>query len=204
MKTSKSFNLLLGAVIIVSIALTLYFYTANNKKREELVKARRSLEMHKNLLLDYQLIKQYGLMVGLDSLNNISVTNNNKQEYNLYDLINGKTPILYIENGMCEECVRKELNNLEAIAKIIGRENIILIANGYSSRYLYNSDVFKKWTSNLFQSEENPTLFNENLSGTPSIFIVDNNYIIRGAYHALKGTNKNFDIFLSAIRKTFN
>lgn len=55
----------------------------------------------------------------------------------------------------------------------------------------------------MFLSEEAPMILNSNFSGTPSILIVDNNYIVRGAYHALKSTNINFDIFLRTIQRTF-
>jgi len=150
----------------------------NHSKTEELVTLKQSLERQNKLLSDYQKIQLYNWMVSLDSLNNISVKNEDDKTQHLYDLIHGEMAIFYIENGMCEMCIRKELSNLNRITKIIGRNNVILLANGFSSRYLYNSESFKNWRDNLFQSKEAPTADNDNLSGTPSLVIVDGNSLV--------------------------
>jgi len=148
MKNSKPIILLFLAVVITALGVTIYFYSAYQKKVEELAAINRSLEIHQNLLSDYQHIQLYNLMAGLDSLDNISLVDINEQKHNLYDLFNDKAAIFYIENGMCEICITKELENIQQISKVVGRDRIIILAKGYSIRYLYNADVFKKWRDN--------------------------------------------------------
>ena len=162
----------------------------------------RSMQRQANLLSDYQVIQLYDWMVGLDSLNNVTVTDQNKVENKLFNLLSGRTVILYLENGMCEACIKKELLNLNQLVKVVGREKIVLLANGYTFRYLYNSEEFKEWRDRLYQSDDAPTILNSNLSGTPCLLVIDHNFIIRASYHALKSTNKNFEFFLSAFQQT--
>ena len=137
-------------------------------------------------------------------MKDIRVSSLEGEEHQLFDLINNTKGILYIENGMCEACIQKELLNIGQVAKVLGKENIILLTKGYTSRYLMNSDEFANWNDQVFQAEASPTLLNDNLSGTPCLLIVDRTYRIRGAYHALKSTNKNFEFFLSALQQTYS
>lgn len=205
MKISK----VLFTFLIVSI-IGLCVYSAqlhhSSKKYSEEIKAKdRLLSRQENLLSDYQVIQLYDWMINFDSLKNIPVNSLSKaNETHLYNILNDHKGILFIENGMCEACIQKELLNINKVAKLLGPENIILLTKGYTSRYLRNSTEFKEWQNNIFLVDDWPTLMHENLSGTPNLLIVDKRKKIRGAYHALKSTNKNFEFFISALQQTYD
>jgi len=192
-------------IIILTVGISIYLYVNTLTLSKELKRTRQLLKTSEKKVNDYQKLQFYNWSVNFDSLENLSITDKNQKTHKLFDLINNESAIFYIHNTMCMMCVEKELENLNTVAKIIGKENIIVLAKGFSPKFLYKSDKFKNWWHNLYQTKSAPTLENKNLSGTPNIILVNKSYEILNSYHALKhNTNSNFKLFLHTLKQKYH
>lgn len=197
----KSTQIIKG-IAIVLVLTSFIFYQRSGNAEEELGDSARELQRMQTLLSDYQVIQLYDWMMSFDSLNNVTITDQEKEQVALYDLLKGKKAVFIVENGMCERCISKELKNLNLIADVLGRDNLVLLAKNYSYRYLYNSDEFSSWRDRLYQTSSDIFHLNNNLSGTPLTIILNKDLSIQSTYHALKSTNQNFEFFHSALQQT--
>lgn len=194
----------IGTLVLMCGSI-IYLFWENNSVCRELEKTQQAAEINSIKIKDYQKNQLYNWMISLDSLKDISITDNNKNTHQLFDLIDDETIIFYVHNLMCMMCVQKEIENLSKIAGVMGKENILVLAKGFSSKYLRKSDKFKKWRDNLYQTKSTPTLNNNNISGTPNVILVNNDYNILISYHALKhNTNDNFELFLHALKQKYD
>ena len=196
----------------ILIALTLasvaaMSYTVSNYYKNMLHAEAMLAEMqtHKDqlesLLTDYQVSQLNNWILPYDSIQNIKVSNQNRENFNLFHVMENRKILFIVENGMCEACIDKELENLYVMTRGTDRDDVILLAKGYTYRYLYNSQEFTQWKDRLYMYSEPIFSVSNNLSGTPTMLVINNEREIQSVYHALKSTNQNFELFLSAYKE---
>jgi hypothetical protein len=159
---------------------------------------------YKSLTDELANIQYLNWLLSDEKILNVQLISKDKSTYQLFDLIDNEKFIFYFDSNMCWPCVKKEMNNLEQLAKYCGRENILIINSGFSNRFFFNDDRFRGW-DNIFITKS--SIFTKKYSIQVPIIVLTNNIgDIKFAYNAPKASNIMFNTFLDFIksRKTIN
>lgn len=144
--------------LAIMCSIMVYLFWENRSVSRELENTRQSAEINSIKIKDYQKVQLYNWVISLDSLKDISITDNNKNNHQLFDLIDDETIIFYVHNLMCMMCVQKEIENLSKIASLIGKENILLLAKGFNSNFFCKNQTNLKTGETIYIKPSLPLL----------------------------------------------
>ncbi len=208
MRKNKITIIIIYCILITALCGVVFSIFISKKseliERNELLnKLDKELSITNSFLRDAYTIQFYNWILGVDSTRNIQLKNWKNDSLFLHDLLKNQTLVFYFESDMCEVCVDKEFLNLEDLANTFEKYKILIIASGFSSKYLFNHKKFAKWKSQIYLSKQR--LYSEkNLTHTPTITLNNSKGEIFAAYHATKSNNKHFELFLNFLKKIEN
>tara|TARA_R110001592_G_scaffold294184_2_gene563951 strand:- start:501 stop:1094 length:594 start_codon:yes stop_codon:yes gene_type:complete len=147
------------------------------------------------------LTQYYNWKLTSDSLKNVLVEDLESNEVFLMNLIDDKSILFFFEGTMCMDCLNKEFENLESLASVVGKDRILILAEGYKPEVLKRDSKFERWSNQIYVLRGELFNFSHNLSHTPSIVFLDDDKRIKLAYHAMKNANLNFELLIDFINE---
>ncbi len=188
--------------IIISILLIGVSYWANSKFTQ-LQKNNSILKQNNNILEEIEdsiLLSQYeNWLVTSGNIKDCVVFSRNNNSFSISQLNLEHKIIFYMAADMCQECVKKQFNNLKSLSQIIGYNNVYIFCSGYRKDFFKKASLYKEW-NNVFLVE-NDIFTHSNALQTPTYAYIDNNRTIKYAYCSIKITNQTFELFLELIKQ---
>lgn len=193
--------------ILCICALTIYAVILYNQKeafkikyKAEIQASEYSKKLHSSLLNNYYELQKASWVHSLYGLNKeITLTSQNNSKMRLSELLQGFTLLFFFNSSMCTPCVNREIENMKELMKTLKSINLIVIAQGYSSNYIFKDSKFKGLESSIFTVSQSP-LVAGNLVETPS-FVLFKNRVPLFFFHPDKNHNRYFDILMQVLEK---
>lgn len=201
-KKSLINGLLVVAFGVIAFILVYQWRSTSNGYREMINQKDLSLRNMNVLVNDLAIIQQYNQILSRDTLANLDVINVRGEAFRIHDLLLDESLIFFFQNDMCSACVEKEFKNLRQALMSYERSKVFVLMKGYNSKYMSLSEDLEDIRDRIFSIKEMP-YESGNLSHTPSIALVHKNGAVSTAYHAIKGMNLNFELFLEVINGTY-
>jgi hypothetical protein len=183
-KTNNAFYFTI--ILIIGILILVKFYNLINELE---AKEKKIDILDKSVITSNEVIKSSNERNLLRSMftntriRNIKLFAENKDSLLLNSII-GEYKVLFLYNNLgCQDCISREIQNLKEIGKLIGEDNILILATYFNQRDLF---IFKRVNDlikiNVFKTNENPLHLITKSITTPCFLIIDNNLKIRELY----------------------
>lgn len=199
-KSSSTVLVLIGGLVLFLVIFL--WRTEQNNNANLMAQKDIALRNMQSVTNDYAIIQQYNQILSTDSLVDQKVVNVEGTENPLLSLLNDNSIVVFFQREMCKPCVDKEFENLRAVIKSQGKENLFVLMKDYNLNYLRLSPELDGFRDRIFQIKEDAYHVGD-LSHTPSMAIVSRSGNVITANHAIKSTNLNFDLFHEVINGSY-
>ncbi len=198
--------IIIGGLVALVVTLAILIDERNSSEKDKLSLEGEVLSLNNEItnlesqVADGVLIQFYNWKLNNDKVINATIKDLASKQKSLHSILGKNSIIFYFNNTMCSDCLNKELENLKTLEAVVGRDNIILIAEGFKTKYLQTHDKYKLWQERLYTLKGDLFSVSHNLSNTPSIVLLNEDMQVKTAYHAMKNTNLNFEFFVEFLK----
>ncbi|MCU4177868.1 hypothetical protein [Carboxylicivirga sp. N1Y90] len=180
---------------ITALAIVILY---NKNKIDSLTNSNNELSQKNKInfsILEEQFaIQEINAIIHSKGIENINLTSREGEKYFLFNIDLYNKHVVFFDAEMCSICIDKEFENLEILADMFGKENIVIIMSGFKKQYVFRDRKLYGWKNLFHTSEELYTM--GHLSNSPifSYFNTMNNIMFLSCMS--KTHNRTFHTYL--------
>lgn len=192
------FWLILSIVLICSTA---YFALKCEGYRASIEESNYEMEHIEYLLSETHYLKGLGWSLQEDSVTDVTLYDQYKNQVKAKEVLaNGKLVFIFGQET-CWPCVSRDLAFLDDVAKVIGKERIVIVGKRVRHDFLFKSSDFSQWRDNLYRSKLNLFEANVELPEMSMFVVTDRDSQIRLANYSSKSLDTSNELLLDYLKR---
>lgn len=181
------------ALLLISVLAVLYLRTKNQVKTLNIhLKSKEAqVENFGYLLSEAYNLRQYSWSLVGTQVGSIKVKNNNKEEFQLKEILTDKCLIYFFEQESCWDCIHRDLKFLNELIRVVDKANIIIIAKDINPGYLYGDKNLTQWQDQAYYTNEDLYGGTQQVLFHSSYSVVESDGTIKFSLYSSKNVDKS-------------